>query len=64
MECGSKTLCKNISKIRNDTFVLRNLKHIVQKRKYKIEKIHVDSEKSINLFEMKKNKLPDSLLDN
>ena len=44
---------KNISKTRNVTFIFQNLK-IVCKGVNKIENIQMDSQQSINLFEIKK----------
>ena len=44
---------KNSSNIRNVTFIFQNFQKN-SKGKQKIEKIHVDSEKSINSYEMKK----------
>ena len=43
---------KNISKIRNVTFIFQNFQRYFQKRK-KIEKIQMDFEKSINPFGIK-----------
>ena len=45
-----ESFCKNVSKIRNVTFIFQNL----QKLKKKIENIHIDSEKSINSSGIKK----------
>ena len=47
---------KNTSKICNVTFICQNFRNKFQKRK-KIEKINMDSEKSINLFKIKKSHL-------
>ena len=47
--CYTKSCYKNISKICTSTFIFHNLKNVK-----KIEKIHMDSEKSINSFEIEK----------
>ena len=48
MECY-----KNISKFRNFSLIFQNFEKKIQKLK-NIEKIHMDSEKSMNSFETKK----------
>ena len=56
LECNFQTFYKNVSKIRNFflnvTFLFLHFEKNL-KRYQKIEKIHMDSKTSINLFEMR-----------
>ena len=51
--CDMISCYKNISKIRNVTFIFKSFQNNFQKRKKKLEKIHMDFEKSTNVFEIK-----------
>ena len=64
LKCDIESYYKNISKIRNASFIFLNSeRNMITSKKF--EKIHIDSEKSVNLFKIIKNdRLPDYLLDN
>ena len=51
--CDMNFCYKNVSKIRNVTFISKNFQSIL-KNVTKIEKTHMESEKSLNLFKIKK----------
>ena len=54
--CDTDLCNKNISKIRNVTFIFQNVQKKFQTKK---NLIHMDSEESVNLFEIKWGRLPD-----
>ena len=59
LECDMESCYKNISKIRNISFIFQNYEKKFSTKK--IVNIYLDCEKSMNLFE-KKETLPDYLL--